>query len=85
MGINTQGELSTALILLGAEVEDVRYGDAVHRYHTMLGVRVSMPANSPPSSRTAVTVATGDIVRMQTPKHALESVINYLEAQHDKE
>lgn len=85
MGINTQGELSTALILLGADVEDVRYGDAVHRYHTIQRVRVYMPANSPPSSRTAVTVSIGDSVRMQMPRHALESVINYLETYHDKE
>ncbi len=85
MGITTQGELSTALILLGAEVEEVWLGDYAYCYYTIQRVRVSMPASSPPSSRTAVVVAIGDSVRMQMPKHALESVIKYLETHHDKE
>lgn len=83
MGVNTQGELSTALLLLGAEVEEVRIGDRVERVHTLQNVRVYISKQSSPKSRTAVLTSINDQVAMLLPKHALKRVIRYLENRHE--
>ena len=83
MGITTQGELSTALILLGAEVEGVRIGDRVERVHTLQNVRVYISKQSSPKSRTAVLTSINDQVAMLLPKRAMAKIIRYLENRHE--